>query len=204
MDEKRVDRENKLGVSDLGGVLRAPAPVVELDGHEYWIGLLDRVTRPLTEQESKLMINLVFLELNGKDLPEEQEPRDFLYQVIKRRCEVANIKMTQALMILLAGISESPGTAVMYTYSLAVEAAKRNQQVINLDTFCQHAFPMGVPTKEVLDSVWDEQKVRSVAGEGAARSDNMVDDFDHWPLARIGAGVNNPQPQNNEESQNAE
>lgn len=108
---------------------------------------------PMTEQQSKCMINLIFLEKDGK-IPDEGKAT-FEFKVTKSRADYLGLEITDAAVMMLAVMCTSPGEIVMYLVAIR---SKTNTLDIEKLT---HIFPIGFPSHTHLSNIWDMQKTKN-------------------------------------------
>jgi len=154
-------------------------------------GLFDCKVRPLTKDESMLFLQVSLMEMKGGDAlqkidKEIREKQDFLYMVMTSRLEsFKEISPTLDVGIgpqmFCTMISDRPGKIVMWAHTLNELFVKQGRQVTMSDWAM--SFPMGVPTEEEYERMWDLQKVTPEPGIFA--TDNMVDDFKSWSLPKV-------------------
>jgi len=124
----------------------------------------------MTEDVSKIFIQLCFSKRNDIVIPEDKKP--FLYKLIEKRLSLFTYEIKDSRIILfLAMVAQTPGTAVMYLTYLQYYCKKHNIREITFDNFSMEIFPMGFPSDEDLHTLWEETKVKRNEG-GAA---NLVD-----------------------------
>lgn len=122
---------------------------------------------PMDEETSMMMIQLLMIPKDTFKIPDAEKP--FLVRVIEGRLSVFSYQITDMrLLLFLAVISETPGTAIMYLTYLQYWCNKQRRTEVDLDTLCE-VFPTGFLSEESLTRIWDGQKV---GGEG---SDNLLD-----------------------------
>lgn len=80
-----------------------------------------------------------------------------------------------AVKIFCALLCDSPGKVVMWAYTLNELFVKQGRKVTMEDWI--NEFPMGVPTEEEYQAMWELQKIKGPTNGG---SDNMIDDFRNW------------------------
>jgi len=134
---------------------------------------IDEMKRfPMDEQTAETFIQLSTLPENFT-IPEKEKP--FLYALIEKRLEHCfSFKITDARLILvLAVISETPGSAIMYLWYLQYWCKRNDVRVLSFKQFCMDVFPYGFPLKSDLHKVWDDQKVLN---PDSNRVYNLVDD----------------------------
>jgi hypothetical protein len=133
---------------------------------------------PMDDETSHLLIQLSFV--NEKSLfssikKEDEDPGvPWLCQLIIKRIAVqfTYTISDDRVILLLAHVTQSPGTAVMYLWYLQYYCKKNNVKDIDLTMFCTYIFPMGFPSTNDLKQLWDSQKVNN-KDEGF--SDNLLD-----------------------------
>lgn len=111
---------------------------------------------PKNEEMTKMLIQ--FIMNKHFQMPVKDQP--FLFQVIVKRLEVCfTFKINDhALILFLAVLSKTPGTAIMYLTYLQYWCKKHNKKTIDLGLFCE-IFPFGFPNDEDLSKIWDQQKL---------------------------------------------
>lgn len=130
----------------------------------------------MTDDESKLLLNLLMLEradavqgaaqpLRGDALIEAGEglaPGFNAANIIARRWGVMRPDMdfSPVVALLCGAVSDSPGVAVMWAWSV-VDWQNRTGEVMTVGKWCD-AAPWGVPTESYLDRAWDAQKREGV------------------------------------------
>lgn len=100
---------------------------------------------------------------DNNPIPKEAEGL-FIFQLIKKRAECLQMKMSDWAVLFLGALVKSPGEAVMYLYYLKGKGFDLTFNGITT------AFPMGFVKEEDLEILWDLQKGNS--GEGY---DNLLD-----------------------------
>lgn len=137
-------------------------------------------TQPMDDRQSRLFFMLLIIEHNKMELPPEIA-ETFQFQVMKKRLEshyVIPVANAYA-MAVLALMAENVGSVVMYAGALAAMYAER-KEVITIKTIAEHYFPMGFPTEEELDRIWDMQKI-PLQPTSTVSTDNAIDLPDSWP-----------------------
>lgn len=128
----------------------------------------DHKCRPMTIEETKIMVSLMFSKSTSPIVPEKKLP--FMVQLIKKRIEHCfTFKMDFDSILFLSFLSETPGIAVIYLWYLQYWCKTNEIREITFDVFVTKIFPWGFFKKESLHSIWEEQKVDD-------SPDNM---FDH-------------------------
>lgn len=121
---------------------------------------------PMNDELSKIMIQLMLSDVN---IPEDERP--FLYQLIEKRikhCFSYEINDPK-LILFLCILTETPGNAIMYLTYLQYWCKKNDVKELTFHNFCSEIFPVGFPSEDDLQKLWDSQKV-NVGG-----SDNLLD-----------------------------
>lgn len=130
--------------------------------------------RPLNDNEGKTLIGLMLNpeRANAPELEDELMKVSPIFAILTSRIKhhaAANVSLAARVFLSeLAG--GSPGNAVLYV-AVCAAIAKGSDKVIELVDIVD-AFPMAVPTTEILHEAWDDQK----GGEhGGQRYDNGLD-----------------------------
>jgi hypothetical protein len=122
---------------------------------------------PMSNQMSEIFMQMMFVEQDPtpKKIPEIEA--QFLYQVIDKRAEYIGLELTNPAKIFLMFQTKSPGTAVMYLYAL-----RTRYKSVSMGTIA-NMFPMGFPSEDSIEKMWDKQKGH-VNGENV---DNCLDSY---------------------------
>lgn len=153
---------------------------IEYEGKEYWQGLVDVDSRPMTEDETGMLVQCMMMENQNFTKGQDKEIDTGLessmgYKIFDKRLEVAGIEVTLPLAMFLVSLCDSPGNVVMWAYTVNVIRVARNiEGPVTVSDFAE-AFPMGIPTDEGLQKAWEEQKVNDGSMTG-----NLVDNFENW------------------------
>tara|TARA_R110000803_G_scaffold70704_3_gene133682 strand:+ start:3430 stop:3990 length:561 start_codon:yes stop_codon:yes gene_type:complete len=131
--------------------------------------------REMTDGEAKVLTSMFFAEedgfgdsiLNGK---EASLSVHMLQKSLKYRF---SFEMTQALMIMVAYLSESIGQIIMYLTYFQYKAKKLGKRKLNIEDF-KSILPNGVPTEESLHDLWVATKVKRSENIPHG-SDNLLD-----------------------------
>lgn len=135
---------------------------------------MDKATRvEMDEETTKTLIQLMM----SRPVPLSsvaKKDKFFLFELIEKRVEHCfTFKITDArVIVFLALISESAGTAIMYLTYLQYRLKKVNRTELTLDYLCE-LFPHIFIPKSELQDIWDRQKISkpsSIFG-----SDNLLD-----------------------------
>jgi hypothetical protein len=140
--------------------------------------------RPMTEGESKMLITLT---LSGQSVAEFKEPKTadqleeffsaheskmpFLLAVLVGRLKLSKGKFSPDVVLLTAGLSSTPGEAVMWAYTLHLLAQQQN---IGINELVMGPFGDGFPTDKGIERIWDAQKNKD------APLGNLLDSIDTW------------------------
>lgn len=146
--------------------------------------LLGCKTRRMTEDESKLLLHLLMLDMHKKGdailkIDDDLREREvFVYLVLSKRLEGFNtispkLEVDTAVQIMCTMLCDTPGKAVIWAYTLNELFVKLGHEVAMDDWV--NEFPDGVPMEEEYQRVWEAQK------SGGA---NMIDDFKNWSLPK--------------------
>jgi hypothetical protein len=158
-----------------------------------WRGILEtRIqVRPLTEDEMRMFVQLsVAPEHVVKGIIEDlrKERQGFQLAVLEKRLEAAGLtgRIEDALKVWYLLLSKNVAELVMWCYTSAVVLHERQMKVYTLDEWARRDFPMGVPTEQAMNDVWDEQKGLNIARAHPdwgvpPRLDNAIDNFLNWP-----------------------
>jgi hypothetical protein len=152
---------------------------MEYKGVDYWQGLLDRKTEPMTEEQSRMFMTCVMADITGPDEEKDAKVREAFEdhlgaQVFLRRLEVTGTEVSVPLTLFLLSMCKTPGDAVMWAYTVHAIAVTHGLDKVSTNELAE-AFPMGFPTEESIEQAWGSQKKE---GEPAG---NMVDNWDNWP-----------------------
>lgn len=83
-------------------------------------------------------------------------------------------------MFALGMMSDRPGFAVLWAYSLSRGREKVNGQAIDLDNWAVTLHPWGVPSTEGAGHIWDAQKGYKLGLTGDKYVDNYLDTLEAW------------------------
>ena len=83
-----------------------------------------------------------------------------------------NVKISEALAVLIVSLCKSPGECVMWAYTLFRMSQKRDR-FITIQEWTED-FPDGIPTDDEMRRIWKLQK-SSVPGQ-----DNLLDRKETW------------------------
>lgn len=148
--------------------------------------LLRTETRPLTQDESKMLITLLCHKDDDGLIPLDEVIRKdnvFPYMVMVKRLDTFKKMFSPKLeiglgpQIFCALTSNNPAKVVMWAYTLNEIFLKCGHKVTLEDWI--NEFPMGLPTEEEFIRIWDSQKQKRTEALG---SDNKIDDFTNWGI----------------------
>lgn len=125
--------------------------------------------KPMAIEQSKAFISMNFLERDeqgAKGLAADLS-KDFLWNVIQKRADLYKLKYTIPMLVFVRFLCTTPGTAVMWVHALLRLQQKTKEKITT--TSLAVAFPVGFPTEDTLQKLWDAQK-----GIGGAK-DNYLD-----------------------------
>lgn len=130
---------------------------------------------PMDDDTSSIMLKLAMS--NGAIPEDDKEINDhFMCKVIASRFKVLGYTMDIRTKLMIATITGSPGSAVMYCHYLAYYCKNKKIQHLTFDEFCMHAFPWGFPSNEDLQVLWDSQKVSKDGSQPG--TDNLLEDLE--------------------------
>lgn len=125
---------------------------------------------PMTTETSQIMLGLIMAPPDTEEL--KQLMGEFLSQIIAKRFVALGYTMDDKTNIFISFIGETPGMAVMYCHYLAYWCKLNKIEHLDFNDFCSNAFPMGFPSTEDLETLWDSQKLEAPSG-----SSNLLDYF---------------------------
>lgn len=126
--------------------------------------------KPMSSADSGVFVMCSFHE-KDKAFPGKGIEDSFLYKVVDKRAKFYGLELTPAVTTMVASLSDSPGTAVMYVVVMKYYAVKEGLSRIGMDEFAR-MLPMGYPSKDHLSKIWDEQKGFANGIKGV---DNILD-----------------------------
>lgn len=144
-------------------------------------------TRPMSEEETKIMLVLIWTKEDDKLAEIDQQLREkkcFQYMVMVKRLECLkaispNVEIGFGPKIFCSLISQTTGQVVMWSYTLNEMFLKYGHK-ITMNDFVEE-FPMGVPLDEEYKKVWELQK-KNEEERGGEYNDNKIDDFSNWGI----------------------
>jgi len=146
------------------------------------LSLLDaKKIREMTSEETQVFVHLCTMDMHldgakGRHLDRTLREQSFLYQVLVKRLEVCSpkSKFSIPLLAFVSTICDRPGTIVMWAYTLHMMASQLAEpRMVKLEDLAK-VFPMGFPTEEEYERVWDGQK-----GEKGV---NLLDVEETWAV----------------------
>jgi len=137
-----------------------------------------RLLRPMDEHEMKIMLAAVSVDM----VEGTEDPFDSIKEdpnapfIVKLTFKILETRFTftcsNSLKALIAIVSETAGTAIMYLTYLQCWAKHNKRKYITAEDFSMEIFPNGFPKKEQMQNLWDCQKVDRA---GSTESDNLLD-----------------------------
>lgn len=125
-----------------------------MKGFTDWIDAFKAAKQnKMDDRQSQMYIMCVMGEGNGTPIPEEVSTV-FLYQVVKKRAEYLQMKISDWACLFMADLAKSPGTIIMYLYYL-----KGRGLDLTFDGITE-AFPYGFPSENDLEKLWGMQKIQ--------------------------------------------
>jgi hypothetical protein len=126
----------------------------------------------MSEMDSRIMIGLIMTKADITDLRTLIGPA-----IITERMKSLGYTLDDKTAAFLGSICDSPGKCVMYSYYLAYWCKKNSVKHITFEQFCTDIFPVGFPSEEDLNTLWDQQKVKRFAEEDlpGMGTDNLLD-----------------------------
>lgn len=114
--------------------------------------------RRLTDEESRFLLALTLLHHQKVEEPLGFEGT-FAFQVLSKRAEYYKLAIDPFCISFLGRVSRTPGDLVMWCHALKAWQMKNANKPITWDMFVRTFIPMGVPTLEFLEEMWDLQKI---------------------------------------------
>lgn len=159
----------------------------------FWKGLLERENpEPMNEAQTRLLVHLSIDRDEEKWKPALKDlcERSLPLHVFMARFGQAKINFNETFDSRIAVFFSlklfKPGQAVMWTYTLHCARLRCKKEKYDLTQLCED-FPMGFPSVEQEDEVWDEQKGEWATDkillpkERYRRIDNCLDHDWFWP-----------------------
>lgn len=129
--------------------------------------------KALPQEPMSNELTTIFLAVMMGNVDREVLESMFTYKVIVARSEALGLEMEDSVRDFLACLCKSPGTVTMYLSLLRQEQANGNRITMS---FWSDLFPMGYPSEDNLQELWDAQKVA-----GAPLGNAL--DLDWWNAA---------------------
>lgn len=139
--------------------------------------------RPMTDEESMVLIDLTFAELRKGEISDAVK-KTVIYQIIEARLAQTGRPAGQVansfVRTLCTVLSESrPGTAVLWAYTLK-QIRDETGAPVTLESFTDPMyFGYGVPTEDFYHEVWLSQKGFTLGHDDV---DNWLDTAEPWRL----------------------
>jgi len=115
-------------------------------------------TSLMSEEDEKMFINVSMMEMTSSKFDGREENLKS-YMIAKKRAEFIKLDINQYALLLIAGICNNPGKIVMYVYYLKYWQLLNNNSPITVLLIGMRIFPIGFPSPEALDRLWDGQKI---------------------------------------------
>jgi len=150
-------------------------------------GLIGVDRRVLDQKESEIFIQMSMLDLQGQDKEktdgahQDLLARSLSYRImVERLTQAGSIEfISRPLMFFLLTVTDRPGTAVLWAYTLNWMATQ--VECVNLSQWAMQ-FPDGLPTEPGMQAAWEAQKLQVMGIEYEfPESDNWIDNIDNWP-----------------------
>lgn len=106
----------------------------------------------------RVFAGMVLAEAKKVAIPLNLIEHDFLAQVINKRADFINLKLSDYLKIFLATLIKSPGESTMFLYYLKAKQLEQDNKEFSM-TEITKIFPEGFPTEAALEKLWHEQKM---------------------------------------------
>lgn len=114
---------------------------------------------------------------NLRNIPEAEKP--FIIKLIEKRVEVCfdyTIELDPRVKFIVATLGESPGKAVMLLTYIQYKCFKLKIKDLTYEDLMMKIFPIGVPSDEDLNKLWNMQKIDNSIRIGLIPgSDNLLD-----------------------------
>jgi len=140
--------------------------------HIQYRGLDKAASRPMTDEEMKVLISLSLASRQVDSLPEVESTG--IYQILTRRITTHGILLSDVAdpwtFYLMAALSPNPAVAVMWAYTLMLWRMEE-EEPFNLEMVCTQRIPYGVPTDDAIHRAWVDQKQDG----GHSFNDNQLD-----------------------------
>lgn len=150
---------------------KKPKSLLDYDGEDY--------RRKMTKEETKCLMGAFSCEMAPDPKIDEMVAEDPMCRIVAFRVEKwANVEVSNSVLIWVCSLCGGrPGTGVMWSYTLAAIAEKRNKRTVSFEDWVEE-FPFGVPTERAYRECWDSQKQQP--GENA--TDNQLDTASNWQI----------------------
>lgn len=115
--------------------------------------------RPMTEIEFGTMFTLMQNKADSSEgMLAELRQKSFIFQIIESRSKNLGISADPSVLIMLALICTTPGTASLYVHALWHEQQRvARDRPLNIEDFCM-MFADGFPDEDSLEDAWSAQK----------------------------------------------
>lgn len=152
---------------------------------EKWNCLLGAETRPMTDEESRVFIQLNMMPKEAiAGMFDDLRARDPITIILADRLEQTGwLPFIAPEVIAFCGLlcHGLPGSAVLWAFTLARMAERKAPVTFGVDSWTDwEAFGKGVPTEEAIAAAWDFQKAFKHAMPDV-RGGNLLDLAMSWP-----------------------
>jgi len=118
--------------------------------------------QPMEPQVGEFLFNLMLnKELGATVYDDMQKDELFHFMVGVKRAEVLEIKLSKAVMVMIAIVSRGPGAVILYLHAVHQKQLRLKEmgedRDVEITDFCE-MFPMGFPDEETMTRAWDAQK----------------------------------------------
>jgi hypothetical protein len=153
---------------------------------ENWDCLLSCEQHPMNEQQTEMMMVLLMADETEWKAMQERGSRleqTLQFRILSSRLQAAGLleKVDKRVLYFVCSLIDSPGTAVMWAYTLAYMASKKEPGIPLVLDDITNTFAMGFPDNNGYQEKWDYQK-------GFARGleiDNCLDNVAWWPKIKV-------------------
>lgn len=136
--------------------------------------------RNMDRNEAKVLASLILMRRDFDQDKLLDEAKPMAYEIAKKRLDAFGVPVEARVCLMIAALSDRPGTAVLYCAAVkAIAAGKGNGEPVSIEEFAM-SFPMGFPTEGELQRIWNGQKTMRDPALGALQSDNSLDRKEAW------------------------
>jgi hypothetical protein len=124
-----------------------------------WVVKFFGFKRQMSRKDAEFFIQLMRMnQRSPTDFPPEAY-EDLGFQVIKKRAEYIGLEMSDHVIAFIAGITKSPGAAIMFVYAIRYKQLATETGHVNMDKFAEF-FPFGYPDENDQEELWSFQKTK--------------------------------------------